>query len=908
MESENILLIDDKSEPLKSVFNLAASKVGFNMLYADSVADGYNLLDRNSDNISAIILDLLFAGQPKQGEEALIDLRNKFPDIPVVVLTESYDNTRAAIRCIKNGAYDFMGKNSLDTTHLFHVVGNAVNQNKLTRRIKHRLNKLPEVNYPAIHYSSDDITCKFAYKLNSISMQTDANLLDNLMKSSGFWHYNLLNIILSSYRENVIASLIIRKRGEKPVLDFYLIFTLTENNNENLKTLVDEFIAATEPFVFSIHESYTKPYIFEAITDLDILNSILAPRFNNPAIRLYNQPECWGVLGEYNLEDADANESLKAEFLPVIPKGKNFTNYNLLFQSLLATSGSSILAIHLQPLRLRYNEKEFLDKIIDGEIVLPAEKNEDSLDDHIARFKELENSTMNNYLFEVRFMSDIHSNIPKPLDVELTRHFYTDTSIIKNTSQLGLFDNLFSIAANRRLSRLSFIKTSKEVSLLFSFPLPGNKLIKGIPYQNSSLQIIPANIADTGLLLGEKQLGGESVQIRIDNESLKKHVYVLGQTGTGKTTLLKTMIQDAITSNFGFCVIDPHGDLFEDVLAMIPDNRRKDVVLFDTNNIEESAKLNFFMSDVAIERSMLFDEIIRILTSEYDMKNAGGPIFETYFRSTLNLIMHPKIVDKFKTPTIQLAYKALLLPKFLQHLLDLIKNDFPTDDEDIDFHSESISDIESGVLFHVAKMGRGEMDWDNMRPYIYSKMKFFVDNFYIRELFDNKAPDLNFRNIMDNGKILLVRLEKGHIGPANLSKVGRLFLNKMIFSIMTRAELPVDQRKDFFVFIDEFQNFLDGDIGSALSEVRKFNVGLVLANQTIGQLSDHVFQSVLGNVGSTAFFRTGLNDIGKIRHFFEPDFSTKEIVNLQNFNCVARIMHNNRPSDPFIFQTKLNNE
>jgi hypothetical protein len=93
-----------------------------------------------------------------------------------------------------------------------------------------------------------------------------------------------------------------------------------------------------------------------------------------------------------------------------------------------------------------------------------------------------------------------------------------------------------------------------------------------------------------------------------------------------------------------------------------------------------------------------------------------------------------------------------------------------------------------------------------------------------------------------------------------------------------------------------------------LSEVRKFNVGLVLANQTIGQLSDHLFQSVLGNVGSTAFFRTGLNDIGKIRHFFEPDFTTKEIVNLQNFNCVARIMHNNRPSDPFIFQTKLNNE
>jgi len=906
MEPENILLIDDNYEPLKPVFDNAATKVGFNILYADSINDGYGLLNKNSDNISAIILDLLFAGQNIQGEEALIEIKNKFPNIPVVVLTESYNNTKAAIRCIKNGAFDFMGKNSLDTTHLFHVVGNAVNQNKLKQRIKHRLNHIPEIYSPALQFCSEENTCKFAYKLNSISVQTDANLLDKLIQSSSLWHFNLLNIILFSYRNNVIASIIMIKRGEKPIIEFYLVFTLTYNNPENLKTFTHEFIAAIEPFVFSIYESYSKPYIFEAVTDPEYLKSLLFPNFENPAIRLYNQPQCWGKLHEYKLEVSDPTDSLKAEFLPVLPKGKYYANFDLLSQSLLATSGNSILAMHLQPLKLRLNESEFLNRIIEGEIS-SVNKIEGSINDHIAQFKEFTNSPLNNYLFEVRFMSDTHLNIPKPLDVELIRHFYSDQSIIKSTYQQGLFDNLFSIDKERKLSRLSFIKTNSEISSIFRLPLPDNKLVKGIPFQNSSLQIIPANYANTGLRLGEKNIGGENLQIRIDHESLKKHMYVLGQTGTGKTTLLKTMIKDAIEANSGFCVIDPHGDLFEDVKAMIPNHRLKDVVLFDTNNLAESAKLNFFESEVAVEKSMLFDEIIRILGSEYDMKIVSGPLFETYFKSTLNLILHPKVVSKFSTPTMQLAYKALLIPEFLKHLLDLVKSDISETRSGIGFSSESVSDLDMELIFDIASLGKGEMEWDTVRPYIYSKIKFFVDNIYIRELFDNKEPDLNFRNIMDNGKILLVRLEKGQIGPANLAKVGRLFLNKMIFSIMSRAKLPVDQRKDFFVFIDEFQNFLDGDIGSALSEVRKYNVGLVLANQTIGQLSDHVFQSVLGNVGSTVFFRTGLNDIGKIRHFFEPDFSIKEIVNLQNFNCVARLMHNNRPSEPFIFQTKLNN-
>jgi hypothetical protein len=380
-------------------------------------------------------------------------------------------------------------------------------------------------------------------------------------------------------------------------------------------------------------------------------------------------------------------------------------------------------------------------------------------------------------------------------------------------------------------------------------------------------------------------------------------MYLLGQTGTGKTTLLKSMILDAISGNYGFCVIDPHGDLIEDVQKMIPETRKKDIVWFDTSNLKDSAKMNLLIPEISVKQSMLVDEIIRILTFEYDYKNVGGPIFETYFKSALNLVMHPEVIRKFSTPTLQLAYKALLFPDFLKHLISLTECVNESDDQTTDFSTERIVGSELGQVYRNAFLVRGETDWDSMRPYIYSKLKFFIDNVYIRELFDSKEPTLNFRNIMDNGKILLVRIEKGHIGMSNLAKIGMLFLNKLIFSIMTRTELPVEKRRDFFIFIDEFQNFLQGDIGIALSEVRKYNVGLVLANQTIGQLNDYLLQSVLGNVGSTAFFRTGINDIGKISHFIEPEFSARELINLQNFNCIARIMHNNRPSEPFIFQT-----
>lgn len=756
---------------------------------------------------------------------------------------------------------------------------------------------------PAILYKEEQVCCQLAFKLISISLQRDSELLNSLIKASIRWHYNFLQIIVSSYRDFVIPGLIMVKQGSKNEIEFYLVLSISGASEEHVKTLSSDFIAAVNPYILSHHESHPHPYVIEPVTDFETLNKILYPDFGRPSIRLFCEPTCWGNAADYNLDMGDKLQPLMAEFLPKIYTGELYSNYKLLAQSLLSATGTSYLFIHMQPLRLDAREKEFLIKIVNEDILPPHDIPDETVQDYHSRFKNIITTPEDYYLFEVRFLSDTHHNIPKPLDIEIKRHFFPERSIVKSTFQIGLFDNPFSIDKSRKLARLSFIRGISEAFWLFRFPEPLSKPVKGFFYQNASMQFIPLSLTESGLVMGEKVIGGMAKPIRIDTESLKKHMYVLGQTGTGKTTLLKSMINDAISTNQGFCVIDPHGDLIEDIKKLIPPSRKKDVVWFDTNNLEGSAKLNLLMPDVSVKQSMLIDEIIRILAFEYDYKNVGGPMFETYFKSALNLVLHPEVVRKYSVPTLQLAYKALLFPDFLKHLISLTENSSNQESKSDDFSTESIVGSELGRIFNNAFQARGETDWDNMSPYIYSKLKFFTDNVYIRELFDSKEPTLNFRDIMDTGKILLVRMDKGHIGSANLSRVGMLFLNNLIFSIMTRTELPAEKRKDFFIFIDEFQNFLRGDIGIALSEVRKYNVGLVLANQTIGQLDDYLLQSVLGNVGSTAFFRTGINDIGKIRHFIEPEFTAREVINLQNFNCVARIMHNNRPSEPFIFQT-----
>ncbi len=196
-----------------------------------------------------------------------------------------------------------------------------------------------------------------------------------------------------------------------------------------------------------------------------------------------------------------------------------------------------------------------------------------------------------------------------------------------------------------------------------------------------------------------------------------------------------------------------------------------------------------------------------------------------------------------------------------------------------------------------------EYSFKNFAPYITSKLTRFVDDYYLAPILTSKKKSIDFRALMDAGNILLVRMDKGRLGIDNTGLLGQIVLSNIFLSAMSRTNITKEERRPYYIFVDEFQNFVKGDAGAALSEVRKYGLNLILANQTLGQLDDELIQSLLGNVGSLVFFRPGINDYERVRHYLEPDFKREDVLRLPNFNCIARLLIDNIPSDPFVFQT-----
>jgi len=268
------------------------------------------------------------------------------------------------------------------------------------------------------------------------------------------------------------------------------------------------------------------------------------------------------------------------------------------------------------------------------------------------------------------------------------------------------------------------------------------------------------------------------------------------------------------------------------------------------------------------------------------MKTSGGPMFESYFKNGLLLVMDEKVEAKFGKGTLADMSKVFYTDSYRKELLAVCGNETVTN------------------FFKAAQAASGEQVFANYAIYITSKLTRFVEDFYLAPILSAKKKTIDFRKLMDEESILLVKMDKGLIGADNTSLLGQILLSNLFMAGMSRTDIKIEERKPHYIFIDEFQNFVKGDAGNALSEVRKYSLNLILANQTLGQLDDYLLQSLLGNVGSLVFFRPGINDYEKVRHYLEPDFKREDVLKLPNFNCIARLMIDNIPSDPFVFQTK----
>lgn len=428
--------------------------------------------------------------------------------------------------------------------------------------------------------------------------------------------------------------------------------------------------------------------------------------------------------------------------------------------------------------------------------------------------------------------------------------------------------------------RQTSVMTSEELASMYHFP---NKSIitPGIHWLNSKRSAAPSNIATTGLYLGRSVFRGLSKQVHIERDDRRRHSYIIGKTGTGKTEFLKSMIIQDITNGEGVAVIDPHGDLVEDILQVIPPQRAEDVILFDPSDYDRPMGFNIMEADTEQQKHFAANSLIGLMYKLFDPNKTGivGPRFEHAVRNAMLTVMYEKgstLIEVMRVLT-DPAYVQEMLPK----VEDPIIRRYWTDQiaQTSDFHKSEVLD------------------------YITSKFGRFVTNKMIRNIIGQSDSAFNFRKVMDEQKILLINLSKGTIGEENSNFLGLVLVPKILVAAMSRQDMPMADRKDFFLYVDEFQNFATPDFAQILSEARKYRLNLIVANQFIGQMEEEIKNAIFGNVGTVASFRVGVTDANYLAHEFQPIFNEQDLINVDKYNCYMRTLVNGEPVRPFSLDT-----
>ncbi|MBI5451996.1 DUF87 domain-containing protein [Candidatus Gottesmanbacteria bacterium] len=418
--------------------------------------------------------------------------------------------------------------------------------------------------------------------------------------------------------------------------------------------------------------------------------------------------------------------------------------------------------------------------------------------------------------------------------------------------------------------------SSEELATIFHFP---NKTVETphINWVTSKRAPAPANTPTSGLYFGKSVYRGLSRQIYMQLDDRRRHVYIIGKTGVGKSVLLKDMILQDIKAGHGVAAIDPHGDLVEGILPLIPPERAEDVIYFDPSDNERPMGLNMLEAYTEDQKHFIVTSIIGLMYKLYDPMKTGiiGPRFEHAIRNAmLTVMVEPgaSFVEVVRVLT-DASFVQELLPK----VQDPIVRRYWTDQiaQTSDFHKSEVLD------------------------YIVSKFGRFVTNKTMRNIIGQSKSAFDFRKVMDEGKILLVNLAKGKLGEENSSFLGLILVPKILVAAMSRVDTPEEKRRDFFLYVDEFQNFATPDFAQILSEARKFRLNLCVANQFIGQMEEEVKNAVFGNVGTLVAFRVGVTDANYLQHWYTPVFTESDLINVDVYNAYVNTIVGNKPVPPF---------
>ncbi|TSC69189.1 MAG: hypothetical protein G01um101470_1072, partial [Parcubacteria group bacterium Gr01-1014_70] len=426
--------------------------------------------------------------------------------------------------------------------------------------------------------------------------------------------------------------------------------------------------------------------------------------------------------------------------------------------------------------------------------------------------------------------------------------------------------------------------STEELTSLYHFPTSSLSASK-VKYLKAREAPSPANLPQEGMLLGENVFRGEQALIRIQRDDRRRHLYIIGQTGTGKTNFMKSLVHQDIMNGEGVCFIDPHGETVEELLELVPQERADDVIYFNPGDIARPLGLNMLEYDPNYpeQKTFVVNELFSIFQKLYGaVPESMGPMFEQYFRNATMLVM-----DDPASGNTLLEIARVMSNK--------------------DFRALKLSRSKNVVVRtfweDVAEKAGGEAALQNMVPYITSKFDIFLANEIMRPIIGQEKSAFNFREVMDSKKILLVNLSKGRLGDINSHLLGLIIVGKLLIAALSRGEVPQDQRKDFYLYIDEFQNVTTKSIATILSEARKYRLNLTVAHQFIGQLEDDIKKAIFGNVGSMVSFRIGADDAEFMEQQFEPVFVAHDLMNIDNYHAYVKLLINGQTSRPFNIHT-----
>ncbi|NMB48809.1 type IV secretion system DNA-binding domain-containing protein [Candidatus Kuenenbacteria bacterium] len=467
--------------------------------------------------------------------------------------------------------------------------------------------------------------------------------------------------------------------------------------------------------------------------------------------------------------------------------------------------------------------------------------------------------------------------------------------ILNSFSQYNIYEygNKFTVSRQRSADQLihdfiyrhfderrRLVLNTEECASLFHFPLPTCET-PNINWLHSRTAPPPVGVPQTGLILGRNIYRGEETIIRIKEADRRRHVYIIGMTGVGKTVLMENMIRQDIEQGRGVCVVDPHGGLAEKALEFVPRERAEDVIYFNPADIERPVGLNMLEAETVEEMDFVTQEMVQIFYKLVTDPAMIGPMFEHNMRNAMFTLMadreHPGTMAEIPRIFTDTAFQKYKLR-------------FVTDPMVRAFWEKEMAQTSD---FHKSEM----------LGYLISKVGRFVENEMIRNIIGQAKSGFDFKEVMNKGKILIINLSKGQIGEVNSNLLGLIAVSKLQMAAFSRANLPESERRDFYLYIDEFQNYVTDSIATILAEARKYKLNLIMAHQYISQLvsgqDTRIRDAVFGNAGTMISFRIGVEDAETMAKQFAPVFGEYDVMNVEKYSAYIRLLVDNTASRAF---------